>query len=281
MNPVLSAWSGTITGIALLVAGTLGFRYLPKEFWHNLSEALVISGVLTLAVDPFVKRRLLKEVSRDIFHHLLGVDLPIDIRDTLSGQLTQTDSYREDAHIEVAVQTSGIDALVTISQRGKVVALKTFTYQQGIMFEESEHGKVLEASVTGNRDHSQDYSKKDIALTEKPDELMVWQWFGPKISLQRGEKITSSVKYQVTRSKCDFIVINFGAPFVKPTLSLSASPDLDINASIPDRRNGDQYIYEKVFLTSDHLQIRWKPTASAPATGMGTSGKNPTPPAAK
>jgi hypothetical protein len=42
-------------------------------------------------------------------------------------------------------------------------------------------------------------------------------------------------------------------------VKVSCSSDLEIYASQSDQRSGDEYIYLKVFVPSDHIQIRWKP----------------------
>ena len=67
-----------ITIVALVVLTTIGFLFVmfPREEnrWHGLLEAIFIAAFLTVTVDPFVKKRLLKEASQDIFHHLIGVE---------------------------------------------------------------------------------------------------------------------------------------------------------------------------------------------------------------
>src|SRR5438270_3861575 len=95
--------SGVILGIILIVLGSLGFIYLRGEVWHSFSETAVIAGIVTLTVDPFLKKRLIKETSKDIFHHLLGIDLPPAVQDSLSDQLTHTKQYREDVEIDADV----------------------------------------------------------------------------------------------------------------------------------------------------------------------------------
>jgi hypothetical protein len=77
--------------------------WCPTDLGIRLSEALFIAGVLTTIVDPFLKRRILREASKDIFYHLLGFDLPIELRDTLSDFLVENRFYRKDMEIEVQV----------------------------------------------------------------------------------------------------------------------------------------------------------------------------------
>ena len=53
---------------------------------HALRNILVVPA-LTLAVDPLLKKRLIKDVSKDIFQHLLGIDFPPEIRDAFQKAL--------------------------------------------------------------------------------------------------------------------------------------------------------------------------------------------------
>ena len=257
-------WSGVILGITLIVLGSLGFIYLRGEVWHSFSETAVIAGIVTLTVDPFLKKRLIKETSKDIFHHLLGIDLPLAVRDSLSDQLTNTKQYREDVEIDADVRIVGEDAVLTIISRGKVVAVKDCVVTQWISFEESERPRLLEASLTGHPNRKKDYAKKerDLKLIENKKESMVWEWHGPSVDLKKNQKLNSNIKYEITRGPSDFFVLNFAVPAVRPRVRLSASADLLITESFTENIIGNEYTYEKVFLHGDHIQIRWKPKNS-------------------
>lgn len=256
--------SGIILGITLLALGSCGFIYLHGEVWHSFCETSIIAGIVTLTVDPFLKKRLIKETSKDIFHHLLGIDLPPSIRDSLSDQLTHTKQYREDVEIDADVKTVDREAVLTITSRGKVVAVKDCVVSQWVSFEESERARLLEASLTGHPDRRNDYAKKeaDLKLVENKNESMVWEWHGPAINLKKNQKLNSNIKYQIRRGTSDFFALNFAVPVVRPRVRLSASSDLQITASFTENIIGNEYTYEKVFLHGDHIQIRWKPKSN-------------------
>jgi hypothetical protein len=63
-----------IAALLIIVGGVLLWRWPNPVVWHGLGEALIIAGVLTFVVDPFLKRRLLKEAAQGIFEHLIGFD---------------------------------------------------------------------------------------------------------------------------------------------------------------------------------------------------------------
>jgi hypothetical protein len=168
-------WAGAVIGAILIGLGVVGLIYLHHyEIVKDLSETAIIAGTVTLTVDPFLKRRLAKEASRNIFHYLLGFDLPEDIRESLTGHLKNTNYYRDDLEMEVQVSPHGADkAAITISQRSKVVAVKDCKYVQELNFEEFECGQILEVSVTGNRNASKDYHKRNEPLKRDSPEPWV------------------------------------------------------------------------------------------------------------
>jgi hypothetical protein len=258
----LKEYSGAIIGLLLMAGGTLGLIYSPSEgLRRSFSETAIVAGVVTFTVDPFVKRKLIREASKDIFKHLLGMEFPDSIKDALNNQLLKTENYRDHVEMDAHVQTVGESALLTITARSNVVAAKSCTYRQGIMFEECENGVLLEAGLSGHRESGRDYQKSgaDLALTEKQDEPMVWEWNGAEVPLRKGEAVRSHFKYEIRRGQFDHFTANFAAPTVQPTVRVSCSDDLEVTASTGNRKTGNTYSYDKVFLPADHIQIRWRP----------------------
>jgi hypothetical protein len=257
-------WIGWVVGGILLIAGVTGLLFCPKEVGIRLSEAFFIAGVLTITVDPFLKRRLLKEASTDIFHHLLGFDLPSEIRETLKEFLLQNRYYRKNVDIEAHAQTSSDGMVeVTWSVRGEVVAVATTEYRQHVSFEEAEQGRILQASVTSTLHPGLNYTDNSPSLTPVEGEPMVTEWSGKIVKLKKGDQLNSFVKFVTRGQRTGFAVTNFGNSTISPRVRVSCSNDLEISASASDQRNGAEYIYRKVFVRGDHFQVRWKPKAIA------------------
>src|SRR5450432_2735209 len=57
---------------------------------HGLSDALMIAAVLGITVDRIAKDRLLTDVSADIWHQLMGRDLPLEIKHFIKDGLLNT-----------------------------------------------------------------------------------------------------------------------------------------------------------------------------------------------
>jgi hypothetical protein len=90
----LAEWLGLLVGIVLIIVGVVGhFKLHEYLLLRSLSEALLIAGILTLTVDPFIKRRLLREASKDIFRHMLGFALPDEIKERLNSIVFNTTTH--------------------------------------------------------------------------------------------------------------------------------------------------------------------------------------------
>jgi hypothetical protein len=263
-------WIGPAIGGLLIVAGIIGLVWrslagyfgwvcCPSDTLVDLWKAMFIAGVVTVAVDPFLKRRLLKEASTDIFHHLLSFDLPREIRETLRDFLFNNRSYRRNVIIDVHAETASDGMVdVTWSMRSDVVAVAATEYQQHASFEDAEQGWVLEASVTSDLNPRLNYTEKTPSLTADKNEPMVSAWFGKKIKLKNGDVLHTYLKFVTRGSLTGFTVTNFASSTIHPRVRLSSSDDLEIYASQSEQRVGNEYIYQKVFVPSDHIQIRWR-----------------------
>ena len=253
-------WITPTIGGALFIAGLIGIIWCPVGVGQRLSEAFFITGFLTIAVDPFLRRRLLKEATTDIFHHLLGFDLPVEIRETLKDFLLANRSYRRNVIIEAHAQTRPDgDVDVTWSMNADVVAVAATEYVQHVSFEEPEHGLILEASVTSSTHPELNYTEKSPSLKLDKDQPMVSAWSGKKVKLKKGDEIHSFVKFTTRGSRTGFSTTHFGNATINPRVRVSGSSVLEVFSSASDQRNENEYIHRKVFVQGDHIQVRWRP----------------------
>jgi hypothetical protein len=258
-------WFGLYVGILLLLIGGLGVAFCPDQIGSRLSEALFITGFITAAVDPVLRRRLLKEASKDIFQHLLGFNLPLEAREALLDFVEQNRSYRANTQIDVAVTGAGrglVDLHWTI--RSELIAVAATKYKQHLSFEEAENGNIEHMSVTSLEHPERNYSLVAPTLRRNADEPMVMEWYGKEIKLKKGDVLQTYAKFKTSGPEIGFSVHNFGATTIHPSLRISPSPNFEVSASISDQRNGDEYIYQKVFVRGGHIQIRWKPKVLRP-----------------
>ena len=93
----------------------------PNRFTEELSVALLIAGILTMTVDPFIKRRARAEATRDIFHHLLGFNLPLIIRERLQEMVEKTKLYRRGTTLHMVMSESGDSVVFDVEMEFEVV----------------------------------------------------------------------------------------------------------------------------------------------------------------
>jgi hypothetical protein len=95
--PAVLRWGLVLAGIILL-GGPHSTLLTP------IGEALLIAGLLALIVDPVVKRHLLKEASKGIFHYMVGFDQRPEIRERLKTIVFNTKLYREGYEIKCRIE---------------------------------------------------------------------------------------------------------------------------------------------------------------------------------
>jgi hypothetical protein len=114
-------------------------------------------------------------------------------------------------------------------------------------------------TITSDSNPGLNYTVKAPSLTPDKNEPMVSAWFGKKIKLKNGDVLHAYLKFVIRAPLTGFTVTNFASSTIHPRVRLSSSDDLEIYASQSDQRSGNEYIYPKVFVPSDHIQIRWRP----------------------
>jgi len=162
---------------------------------------------------------------------------------------------------------------VTWTMNADVVAVTTTEFIQHLSFEESEQGRLLEASVTSTSHPDLNYTEKFSQLV--PDkEPMVSSWSGTKIKMKKGDEIHSYIKFLTRGEQTGFTYINFGNSTVNQRIRVSSAPELEVFASSSDQRNGDEYIHRKVFVPGDHIQVRWRRKREAEKRSEEMSGRS-------
>jgi hypothetical protein len=252
-----------ILGVVLMGLGGWGIWKAHNEVLWRFSEAAIIAGTLSVSVDLWLKRQLQVDAAKDIFQHLLGISLPSELRDKLQLFIEESAIYRPQLDHRVHVEDNGDSVTLTVEIDATNKAARNSTYVQGIELEEAFHGELKYASLR-SKDGSI-YVKQndaDLQLHETlPDEPMVWSWHGEETPIAKGHELYQNIKFTVKRARSDFYILFFGRPTISPTLRVTHSDSLFVAASTDKdtQRNGTEYVYNRVFLRGDHIQIRWRP----------------------
>ena len=174
-------WAGVLIGAVLMIGGGVGMWCCPSGLGRSLSEAFFIAGVLTIAVDPILKRRMLKEASKDIFHHLLGFGLPEAIRDRLRQIVNNTDLYRKDMTMTCSFSETGTGIRVDFETRYEVInpTPRTRPFRQYLAFEKAEHPELRSVALSGVSNYG-----KDAKFVPRGGEEFVLEYRGRGVKIK-------------------------------------------------------------------------------------------------
>jgi hypothetical protein len=229
---------------------------------HGVIEATFIAAALTLTVDPFVKKRLATEINKDIFYHVIGFQLPEPMQDSLRKYLRGLKYYRELLSIKVsAKEIIGDDVTIEVELTGRSVMLTKYHYHQSLLFEEAEHGQVLEmwAKRPGSQNNLVEWKNSPPITSDS--EPMTQFYKGPDVKLQRGDKLESYVKFTLRGRKIDYWVQTFGTTTLKTEITLVPLENMKMFVSQPERATSPtatHFDYDDVFIIGEDLKIRWQ-----------------------
>ena len=249
-----------ILALVVLTIGVVGSLWCPNALGQRFSEALIIAGVLAIAVDPFLKRRLQREVSRDIFHHLIGFSLPREIQDRIKEIVLDTKLYRR--NMDLTCTFSRVPEGVRIDCEYKFDLVNPSSekapFKQRLEFEKHENATLKSISCS---DKSSDYGKAPKLMESKEDPDVRF-FEGPIVKIppeQGGHNISFRAEYSIVRPVPAFHVQHFVLPTTGLTLILKSPPDLKVTASPADAQpRADEWIYKRLFMPGEHLEIRWE-----------------------
>jgi hypothetical protein len=257
----VSEWLGLILGVALIAFGLWSYWKIQSPFVRGLAEPALIAGILTVTVDPFLKRRLLKGASQDIFHHMLGFGLPDEIKERIKKIALTTNVYRKD--MEIDCDFIPIDDGVRIDFEYKFWVVNpsnsTIKFSQYFEFENQEQAVLTSISCS---DRKGDYGKHLALNLRADDELMIYK--GPPVNIppeKPNHRISFRARFSITRHLSDFHPQYFTHPTIGFTLRIRNHPsNLRITASPADSTLDNEWIYNRLFMPGDHIEMRWEKT---------------------
>lgn len=251
-------WAGLIEGVFLVGIGLLGYLEAKNPLAGALSEAAVVAGILTITVDPFLKRRLLKEASQDIFHHLLGFGLPLPIQERIKQIVQETAIYRQDMEMTCSLNEVNGGVSLDCELKFKVVnpSYRKRYFKQILQFEKWEYPDLLSVSYSESRDYG-----KYAPLTARKGEEEVLEYQGPAMAIPPHDSKERWFRshFTVRRPIPGFWVQNFGYPTIGFVLRLRSKPEwLRVTATPADTTLGGEWIYRGLFMPGEHIQVRWE-----------------------
>jgi hypothetical protein len=229
----------------------------------GVAEGLMVAGILSLFVDPLLKKRLMKEASQGIFHHLLGFDQQPEIKERLRDLAFKTTLFRKDLRVSsrIVLVKEGVKVEIELSSEMINPTNRTESYRQYLAFEKVVNPTVEELNLLS---HEKPYTIPG-KLKEKPDEPGVLEVLGPEVKIRpskEGARYIFSAKYSVVLPGEFYLWIFFGHPTIGAIVLVDAPELLLVSASPASIQSGRKWEYDNLFMPGEHLTIRWRPSVT-------------------
>jgi hypothetical protein len=257
---VLLVLSGMAVMFVNLRCGLQCYSFELSEIVKGLGEALIVAGALSIAVDPFLKKRLLHEASRGIFKHMVGFDPQPEIKDRLE-QIVFKDSklIRRRQNIRVSLgPTEDHKVLVTVETH---VELETpsqsnVEFQHFLAFERAENPTVHKLTCIVPSDSRQNYEELDLALKSKTPGILEVRC--PPIKIRPNTTYQLAAKYSLNLPDDFYHSYHFAYPTVEVRLVVESPTDFVIEPNETKNHVGNEWIYPGLFMPGESITIRWR-----------------------
>ncbi len=257
--------------IGALVIGAFGifaslrWYFSDQEIVRSFGETLFISGFLSITVDRYVKWKMLHEVSRDVSKFLIGWQLPKEMQDRI-GQLMKTDLVRRNLDIHYR--------MVRTEEIGRVVLRVRFSfdlvnltdhkvdYQQYVAFEKHDNPQIQKLECDSSDERAR-YKLDGTGISQtKPDEPGVVEAYGPLIKIKpnrtdHGTTYRVAGAYSIVFPEEFSDIFSFATPTINVTVTADWPDDIDFIAPPADVTTTNRWEYNRIFLTSEHIHVRW------------------------
>jgi hypothetical protein len=249
-------YSAFIIGPSLIAVGLLVGTLSDIAIVQELRLALLIAGILAVTVDPLIKGKAHREAVRDVFHHILGFNLPLAIRNRLLDIVTNTTVYRENTALRVVLSQSGDWLVFDVEMEYEVVnpTLYTVRFRPRLEFETGEHPTLKTVTCFGEPDYG-----SGATLDPKKNEPSVIAYRGRAIDFACGErrrfKFEYSMQYPLVLG---FYIQHFQYPTIGLALTIKHPASLVVTATPAQSQSDGEWRYTTLFMPGDYMQIKWE-----------------------
>jgi hypothetical protein len=257
----MEQYSGYVFGPMLmglsLVLGHYVAPIYPNRLMDEFIVALMIAGILTTTVDPFMKRRARREATRDIFHHMLGFSLPEVIRERLQKLVETTKIYRRGTSLHIVMSEEGDLVVFDVEMEFEMVnpTPHAFAFSPHLQFEKGE--LALLRSVTCFEEPDCGVNAK---LSPSNSGLGSVEFQGKVVNIPAGGgslrfKYEYVVKYP---APLGFWYPNFQYPTIGLGLTVKHPSNFIVKATSAENESSGEWRYpNKLFMPGEHLDIVW------------------------
>jgi hypothetical protein len=224
----------------------------------DLIVALIIAGILTTTVDPFIKRQARREATLDIFHHMLGYSLPPVIRERLQNIVKETQLYRESMADYITMSEEGDLVTFDVQREFEVVnpTPHTLDFEPLMQFEKGERAELKNIICFGDTKYG-----KDAKLSPAKGGLGAVEYRGKGMPIHSGDRRKFKYEYSVKYpASLGFWYPNFGLPTIGLSLTIKSPNNFRVVATSSDLASpsGEWKYPTRLWMNNEHLEIVWE-----------------------
>jgi hypothetical protein len=249
-------WSGLVVGAFLIVVGCLVLPFAQASIARDFGIALLISGILTVTVDPYIKGKTQRETALDIFHHMLVFKLPEQIQERLRHIVETTKWYRTGTTMHCVVSESEENVFFEIEQEFGIVnaTQHTLCFEPVMEIERTEHPVLRRVLCFDDPEYA-----KEAELRPDPKEPMALAYHGKPLKIEPGVKRRFKYENRIQYPFASGVFsLHFKYPTIGHSLTVKSPENLEITASPAKLECPGEWRYvDQLFMPGDHTEIRW------------------------
>jgi hypothetical protein len=232
-----------------------------SELLFGLSEALMIAGVLALLVDPFLKAEIIGDVARGLWVYMIGYEHQPEIQQRLEAIAFNTKIYRYDYRLRVRIESLNKEETrlnVALDYKIKNVSTGPAEYLFRISCNKYERGSVKRMSMMSVQDSGVSKRAGKMRPYEGSDADTDGEYQCLKaVKLKKNVEYRCYGEYSMTFPRDHFFVMNMSHPTIGITLDIEYPENCKVFADQTEHQTETQWIYDKLFMTSEHFAIHW------------------------
>jgi len=275
MKPVARRFH-IILAIVFVIGATMSAKW--TSWWPHwtplvsVGEAFMIASVLAFTVDRFVKEHFIYDVSRDVFHYIIGYDVPVELKNKIK-ELLQTEIIAFDKLIAIRIEPKGRNVTVTFRIEWKIRNLTSATrsYTPHFAVSDSHEPRFIGhgvASRTVNYSWDGDAVGKRVHAAGHHRQLT-----GETFELEPGSIAGDYIvkwQYSVTLPKEYFHVDVFGRTTIGVRVIVDHPASYDVTVVDGPVHAVNEWSSDRMFLQGEFVAVQWRLKQSEPTMKAGT-----------
>jgi len=260
-----------IVGLLLFIGTTLlivRIPYFNPEFTRATGHALIISGILAVTVDYYLKGRVLREVTSDVSKYLVGYRLPTEVQGRI-GELMHIKWIRRRFELRLAFneleggQKTKLD--IQIGEEVQNITSETLPYHDKLEFDFHEPVNVVELECDCDDPKTSYYlagaelnaarSENDGRITYTGRHVRI-----PPVADLIGHSYRFGARYEQIHPTKFSEVITFAIPTIGVSIEITDHPEnyrFHIEP-VADYAGHDKWEFKRLFLPGEHIKILWE-----------------------